>query len=207
MNIDLKKVRIHRGLLMLYIIICTFICLIVVTIVRKKKPSASLQFLTHTILYLFEILVVTFLINKWFLDIGEDLSSIDTLKNYVFAYTIYQLFLLITFKLKDSLDIDAYTSLKYLIDMYQLYGEFNEKIPENLIAKVKDGANDLGIVYNAKVLKEVKTLENLARDYNSDKISTEMFRFYLKQRSINIDLGTKTVSYAWMNSVLIRWVK
>lgn len=192
---------------MLYIIICTFICLIVVTIIRKKKPSASLQFLTHTVLYLFEILVVTFLINKWVLGVGEDLSSIDTLKNYVFAYTVYQLFLLITFKLKDSLDIDAYTSLKYLIDMYQLYGEFDEKVPENLIAKVKDGANDLGIVYNAKARKEVKRLEELVQDYNSDKISTKMFRFYLKQRSIHIDLEAKIASYAWMNSVLIRWVK
>lgn len=192
---------------MLYIIICTFISLIVVTIIRKKRPSASLQFLTHTVLYLFEILVVTFLINKWFLGVGEDLSSIDTLKNYVFAYTVYQLFLLITFKLKDSLDIDAYTSLKYLIDMYQLYGEFDEKVPENLIAKVKDGANDLGIVYNAKARKEVKRLEELVQDYNSDKISTKMFRFYLKQRSIHIDLEAKTASYAWMNSVLIRWVK
>ncbi|MBR8644254.1 hypothetical protein KEH51_05220 [[Brevibacterium] frigoritolerans] len=95
-----------------------------------------MQFYTHTFVYLLEVLIVTKVIT-YFIGTTGNQPLFTTFKDYVFAYTLYQLFLLITFKLSDSLVVDGYTSIKTLLDRLQLYGEFDEKVPEELTDKIK----------------------------------------------------------------------
>lgn len=186
-------------------IILLLILLIIVLIVRKRKPSTELQFVTHILLYLIEILTVTKIIIYFIGTNSETLLSI--FRDYIFAYTIYQLLLLVTFKLKDSLDIDAFTSIKTLIDRLQLYGEFNEKIPTALISTIKEEGQKSGNVFNKKQRNELTQIASLAEQYNSGKISREKFRFILKEKSLQVDIELKIYSYGWMNSILLRMFK
>lgn len=89
-------------------------------------------------MYFIEIVLFTSLI-IWIIE-GlnfNNRSFIDIIKQYVFAYTLYQLIIIAIFKFKDSVEIDALTSIKSLIDKFQIYAEFNIEIPESNIEDVR----------------------------------------------------------------------
>ncbi|MGH1144281.1 hypothetical protein [Bacillus pseudomycoides] len=193
-----------------YLILFIAICLILTSLFRKKVPSTKLQFLTHVLLYLIEIItattIITYFIEK-FEAISTNLSLLAVLRNYVFSYTIYQLFLLITFKLKDSLDVDAYTAIKNLIDKYQIFAEFDKKIPDEDLKEVNEKVNNSRMVFNKEQRIYTQKILTMVEAYNSGKIDVKDFRFALKQESREIDIQTKIISYGWMNSILLRIFK
>lgn len=184
--------------------------LIIVVIIRKKKPSVKLQFLTHVLLYLIEIITVTTIFNFYmekYEGVSNNSTLLNTLKNYVFGYTVYQLILLVTFKLKDSLDIDAYTSIKNEIDRCQLWAEFKKDVPSEYIEMMSDIVNKKGLVYTKEQRDYINEMLDKARLYNDKKLKVEDFRLYLKQQSMKMDLSAKIIGFGWMNSVLLRWFK
>lgn len=84
-------------------------------------------------MYCFEIILVSYLIN--IACINFELFSppgnyLEALRNDVFYYTLYQLLLLITFKLNDAAETDALTAIKSIIDKFQVFAEFHRKIPQ-----------------------------------------------------------------------------
>ena len=190
---------------MVSIILFILILLIIVSIVRKKAPSTKLQFITHILVYIIEVLFVTKLITN-FIGTNND-TLLNVFKDYVFAYTLYQLFLLVTFKLKDSLDIDAFTAIKTIIDRIQLYGEYDKKVPEELIKSITEDGQAHGNVFNENQRNELMKIGQLAGFYNKGKISKEEFRFILKDNSLRLDKELKIYSYGWMNSILLRLFK
>ena len=186
-------------------------CTLIVTLVLKNRyPSSKLQMLTHVLIYLIEIISVTtflnFLIEKYGI-LDSSGSRLDILRNYVFTYTVYQLVLLVTFKLKDSLDIDAYTSIKNEIDRCQLWAEFDEKIPIEYIHEINGILDKPGVVYNRKQREYLFNLVRMFQKYNNDKIGAKEFRLYLKQESLQVDYAIKIKSFGWMNSLLLRAIK
>ncbi|MGD6876144.1 hypothetical protein [Bacillus sp. OG2] len=195
---------------MLKFILAMLILLVIVVTIRKKIPSASMQFLTHVLLYLIEILTVTTIFN-YFIGRYEgtvnNATLLNTLKNYVFGYTVYQLFLLVTFKLKDSLDIDSFNSIKGEIDRMQLFAEFKRELPYNYIEGLSEKVNSTALVYNEEQRSHFNKIIDMARLYDKGDATAEEFRFYLKYQSLQLDLSTKIISYGWMNSVLLRWFK
>ncbi|WP_231398823.1 hypothetical protein [Bacillus sp. 95MFCvi2.1] len=150
--------------------------------------------------------IITYFIEK-FEAISTNLSLLAVLRNYVFSYTIYQLFLLITFKLKDSLDVDAYTAIKNLIDKYQIFAEFDKKIPDEDLKEVNEKVNNSRMVFNKEQRIYTQKILTMVEAYNSGKIDVKDFRFALKQESREIDIQTKIISYGWMNSILLRMLK
>lgn len=195
---------------MIKFILGMFVLLIIVLVLRKKRPSVKMQFLTHVLLYLIEIITVTTIFNYYmgkYEGVSNNSSLINTLKNYVFGYTVYQLILLVTFKLKDSLDIDAYTSMKNEIDRCQLWAEFKKKVPDEYIEKTSGIVNRKDVVYTKEQRDVLNEKLGMARLYNKEEISVEDFRLYLKQQSMQMDLSAKIIGFGWMNSVLLRWFK
>lgn len=194
---------------MLWIIIITFGLLCLVTIRKKKVKNETLELATNSLLYLLEILIVTSIIVSFlfhtasFFAVG-DLLQLVVLRDYVFAYTLYQLLLLITFKLKDSIDIDANNALKNMVDKLQLFGEFDRDIPSDVL----DGYNGAikTVFFNEDQHKLIETINHLASEYNKT-ISKEEYRMALKSISLDLDMSIKISSYGWMQSILLRILK
>ena len=195
---------------MIYFILSMVLILIIVVTLRKIRPSTMLQFLTHVLLYMIEIISVTtflnFIIKKYEI-VSIDSSLLNTLKNYVFAYTVYQLLLLVTFKLKDSLNGDAYTSMKNEIDRCQIWAEFGKKIPDEYIEKFGKIISTPGVAYNKKQRDYFNKILRVIEKYNSNEIIVTDFRCYLKQQSIQFDYEIKLINFSWMNSILLRFTK
>lgn len=135
-------------------------------------------------------------------------SLLSTFKEYVFAYTLYQLILLSVFKLKDSIEIDALTAMKYHTDKFQTYVEFSNKIPKEEIELINIKlAQNQKMTLNTKHREYLRNLIQIAKNYNNDLIEKNELRLRLKQESINLDLILKQYGYHWMNSILLRVIK
>lgn len=187
------------------LLVSLILLIFILSFIRKKAPSAKLQFLTHVLLYSVEILIVTKVI-IYFIGSNSD-QLLLTLKDYVFAFTLYQLLLLVTFKLKDSLDVDAYSLIKAFLDRLQLYAEFDKKIPDDAINVSRFEANNTANVFTKKQRKEIISIVDLAEKYNKKSITREEFRFTLKESSILLEKDLKIYGFGWMNSVLLRIFK
>lgn len=176
----------------------------------SKKVTPRKKYLSHIVYYVFEIVLVTTLIVKLF-NFGQpqsdDVTVLASFKDYVFAYTIYQLSLLVTFKLKDSLVVDYYTSVKYLVDSVQLYAEFDLKIPDEDIEMLSEVFFDKTVSLDDSERMKCEQIIKFMNDYNEQSITKEYFRYCMKQMSLDIDMKLKMLSYAWMNSLLLRWLK
>lgn len=162
----------------------------------------------HTLVYFTEIIMMTSLI-RWLVEGDLRTSNMpELLKEVVFAYTAYQLLLLMTFKLKDSVNVDGLSAVKNQFDRLQIYAEFKMKVPEDVIIEIKErlidnAANTLN--------KYQRVLLNLfleqTQRYNKEEITSEVYRFMLKQESRAIDAEIKTLGYHWMNCIALRLLK
>ncbi|OMD81169.1 MULTISPECIES: hypothetical protein [Paenibacillus] len=167
------------------------------------------QFIIHIVVYFIEIVLFTSLI-IWIIE-GlnfNNRSFIDIIKQYVFAYTLYQLIIIAIFKFKDSVEIDALTSIKSLIDKFQIYAEFNIEIPESNIedVRVKLLENDKVTMKNEhKVL--VGEIIKQVEKYKKGDIGRDYFRFIMKQESREVETKLKIFSFHWMNSIFLRVLK
>lgn len=195
---------------MFWIILITIVLLFFVLLIRRKFTNEKLILATHSLLYLLEILIVTsfivnFLFQKVDFFIFEGFLQLEILRDYVFAYTLYQLFLLMTFKLKDSIDVDANTAVKIMVDKLQLYGEFDKDVPSDVL----DGYNEAikTVFFNEDQQKLTETIHHLASGYNDKTISKEDYRMALKSISLDLDMSIKISSYGWMQSILLRIFK
>jgi len=157
----------------------------------------------HIIIYFIEMIIVTTMIVFIFGDIDYSKSSLlAILKEYVFAFTFYQLVLISVFKLKDSLILDGLTFVKNVADQLQLFAEFNKKVPESVM-------QDIQKTQEKAVMKEehrkcIMNLITLAENYNNDTIDREHFRLKMKQSASDVDFRMKLYSFHWMNSALLR---
>ncbi|WDM23498.1 hypothetical protein [Paenibacillus polymyxa] len=175
----------------------------------KYIENSQHKLFKHLGIYFIEIIFATSLI-VWLIE-GTIINKRDfseILRQYVFAYTLYQIILVAAFKFKDSTEIDALTSIKDIVDKFQLYAEFDMKIPEFEIKKIQ-----LALVNNPKVSMKNNHRE-LVRDivtntvsYNESELNKDTFRFSMKQTSREIDTLLKIYSFHWMNSVLLRFSK
>ncbi|UAL53504.1 hypothetical protein [Metabacillus dongyingensis] len=194
----------------LIVVASLVLCLILNVLFRKMKPSTFGHTITHILLYLIEILTVTTIIT-WLLSgsetTGGDSTLLAVFRNFVFSYTLYQLVLLVTFKLMDSIDTDALTITKNINDKIQLYAEFKKKFPEEDIVKAKAYIHDSGVSFNNKQREYLLNLLNMVQLYNKNEISQEDFRLHLKIQSVELDTQLKMYGYGWMNSVLLRFIK
>ena len=189
----------------IYIIILILFFLFVAVFIRKKKPSTFGHIITHILLYLFEIVSVTTLLT-WL--ITDNTSSfLILLRNYVFSYTLYQLILLVTFKLIDSLNTDAWTSIKKLNDQAQVFAEFKRKFPEDKYNESRKIVTDTKISFNAEQRLYLQSLLDMIHAFNNEEIDIETYRCYLKLQSIELDNELKMLNYGWMNSILLRLFK
>lgn len=192
------------------ILISLLLLLITLAILNKIFSNYLVKLCIHTIMYCFEIVLVTYLINiacinlKLFIPPNNYLES---LRNYVFYYTLYQLLLMVSFKLYDVAETDALTAIKSTIDKFQVFAEFHRKIPQIDLMHLQETTNSAKITFSKKHRKELYELIQYLQSYNDDLISKDDIRAYLKIKSINIDLQLKTISYSWMNSILLRIFK
>jgi hypothetical protein len=193
----------------LIIVVGTILILLIVnTVFRKIKPSSHAQIFTHILLYLFEITIVTSLINYLIMGYQSNTDTpLNILRNHIFAYTLYQLLLFVFFKLKDSTEADSLATIKNLADMYQVYAEFDKPIPDEDIDKSKKEFNSPRVTLSNKHRDIINYVNLLAENYNSDKLDTKEFRMQLKQISRDADFQAKMFNLSWMNSLLLRMFK
>ncbi|MEK4509481.1 hypothetical protein [Paenibacillus sp. FSL K6-2524] len=163
----------------------------------------------HVLLYFFEMFLVTTLI-VWGINgvISFKVGLLEILRQYVFAYTLYQLILLTIFKIKGSLEVDALTSIKNEVDRFQVFAEFKKQIPNERLVKIRDLLiENKKTVFNNKHRTFLENLLDLVDRYNDKIITNDEFRFILKQESRELEFTTKVVNFYWMNSIFLRLLK
>lgn len=131
-------------------------------------------------------------------------NYLESLRNYVFYYTLYQIILMVTFKLYDAAETDALTAIKSTLDKFQVFAEFHKKFPQVDLIRLQETIDSSKITFSKKHRQELDELILYLQNYNEGLISKDDIRAYLKIKSINIDLQIKTISYSWMNSILLR---
>lgn len=186
------------------------IALIILAILNKVFPGFFIKLCIHTILYCLEIILVTCFINSIFINFelfNPPSNYLEALRNYVFYYTLYQLLLMVTFKLYDAAETDALTAIKSAIDKFQVFAEFDRKISKVDLAQLQETIYSSKITFAKRHRDQLIELLEYLENYNNELISKEDIRGYLKIQSLNIDLKIKTISYSWMNSILLRVIK
>lgn len=192
------------------ILISLLLLLITLAILNKIFSSYFIKLCIHTIMYCFEIVLVTYLMN--IACINFELFSppnnyLESLRNYVFYYTLYQFLLMVTFKLYDATETDALTAIKSTIDKFQVFAEFNKKILKVDLIRLQETLDSTKITFSKNHRQELNELIQYLQSYNEDLISNDDIRTYLKIKSVNIDLHLKTISFSWTNSILLRLFK
>ncbi|WP_214781028.1 hypothetical protein [Exiguobacterium sp. s22] len=105
------------------------------TFPANAKGRFRMDFLYQLLIYLFEIWLF-FSLFQWILfSHAETLgySEEGTLKRFIDFFTVYQIFIFVVIKLYDSLKIDAYTSVIYLINMALPHVENEEVFPRGFL--------------------------------------------------------------------------
>lgn len=192
------------------VLIIILLLIVVITISNKYFNSYLLKLFLHTALYLFEIILVTFIFNEVFIKyalINPPSNYFEALRNYMFYFSVYQLLLIVTFKLFDSAKIDALNAIKKFVDQSQVLAEFKEKVPEDQINKFHYMLNSKKVTMNRKLREYGNKILNLILIYNNEEIASDKFRCKLKLESLEIDLMIKEFGYSWINSILLRIFK
>lgn len=186
------------------------IALIICAILNKIFRGFFIKLWIHTILYCLEIVLATSLINSIFINFELFIppsNYLEALRNYVFYYTLYQLLLMVTFKLYDAAETDALTALKSVIDKFQVFAEFDREIPQVDLAQLQETIYSSKITFAKRHRDQLIELLEYLENYNNELISKNDIRGFLKVQSLNIDLKIKTIGYSWMNSILLRIFK
>lgn len=192
------------------VLVIIILLIIVIALSNKYFNSYFLKLFLHTALYLFEIILVTFIFNEVFIKyalITPPSNYFEALRNYMFYFSVYQLLLIVTFKLFDSAKIDTLNAIKKFVDQSQVLAEFKEKVPENQIDKFRYMLNSKQVTMDRKLRAYGDNILNLILMYNNQKIAIDKFRCALKLESLEIDLMVKEFGYSWINSILLRIFK
>lgn len=192
------------------ILISLLVLLITFVILNKVFTKYFIKLCIHSIIYCFEIVLVTYLMNIACINFelfSPPSNYLESLRNYVFYYTLYQLLLMVTFKLYDAAETDALTAIKSTIDKFQVFAEFQRKIPQLDLISLQETKVSTKITFSKKHRQELEELIHNLQSYNANLVSKDDIRAYLKIQSLNIDLELKTISYNWMNSFLLRIFK
>ena len=189
------------------ILICLLLLLVIFVILNKIFTNYFIKLCIHTTIYCFEIMLVTYLMNIACINFelfSPPSNYLESLRNYVFYYTLYQIILMVTFKLYDAAETDALTAIKSTLDKFQVFAEFHKKFPQVDLIRLQETIDSSKITFSKKHRQELDELILYLQNYNEGLISKDDIRAYLKIKSINIDLQIKTISYSWMNSILLR---
>ncbi|MEC0211367.1 hypothetical protein P4H70_20720 [Paenibacillus ehimensis] len=174
---------------------------------RYSERSLS-KFTKHVIIYFIEILFFTSLI-RYIIEGKIGISVlIQDAREYVFAFTLYQLILIGVFKIKDSIEIDALNALKNQYDKYQLYAEFKQPIPQSSIDELRAKLiNNPKVILKNKYRTQLENLAHYCEMYNENKVDPNLFRLHLKQEARECDSLQKIYAFHWMNSLFLRGLK
>ncbi|AMQ05233.1 hypothetical protein MKY15_11730 [Sporosarcina sp. FSL K6-1540] len=187
------------------LVLFTFIILIILA--NKFFGTHFIKMVLHITLYLFEIILVTYLMNITFLELdlfNPPSNYFEALRNYMFFFSIYQLVLIVTFKLLDSTEVDALNTIKKHIDQSQVFAEFNKEIPDNHKESLLYLIKSKKVTLNNKYRNFSRRILDLIDGYNKGDLPKDEFRCILKLESLELDLHVKTLGYGWSNSVLLR---
>ena len=111
------------------------VALIILRIIRLIFKSYILNKITNILVYLIEIYIAGTLISLLLYkeSFQSHTSFLMIFKDYVFANSIYQIFLGIILKFWDGTTIDGYNSLQTAIKKFKLYSSNKEKLAEKLV--------------------------------------------------------------------------
>ncbi|MEC1155656.1 hypothetical protein [Cytobacillus horneckiae] len=190
-------------------VVAFVILLLIITLIcRKKNDSLSAQTLTHILVFIFEIITITTIINLLISGSSNETDSfLNILRNHIFAYTLYQLLLFVFFKLKDSLYQDGLAAVKNVSDKIQIHAEFEEQVPLELIDKFREYYDKNNVTLPKKHKQIINVILDNAILYNNKEINTQNLRFNLKLISQEMEHESKIFSFSWMNSILLRIAK
>jgi hypothetical protein len=104
-------------------------------------------------------------------------NYLESLRNYVFYFTLYQILLMITFKLYET---DALSAIKSTIDKFHVFVEFNRKFPQEDLIQLQETIDSTNITFSKKHRQELKELIQYLQCYNVELISKDDIRAYLK---------------------------
>jgi len=192
------------------ILLALFIFIILIALINKLLVTHFIKIILHTTLYLFEIILITYLMNITFLEFelfNPPSTYLEALRNYMFYFSIYQFVLMVTFKLFDSTEVDALNAIKKHIDQSQVFAEFNKQIPNHHKEKLLYLINSKKVTLNKKHRDFSQKVLELIENYNQGNLHKDEFRCILKLESLELDLYIKTFGYNWINSVLLRIFK
>ncbi|CAM4124695.1 hypothetical protein SAEN111111_10135 [Saccharibacillus endophyticus] len=174
-----------------------------VSISFLKNKSSFIYILKHYLLYFFEIVASSMLINYVIGGFKEE-STLVLLKDFIFSYTVYQLILLTFFKIKDSTDTDTLNAMKVYLDTLLLYLEFDKENHPQLIESAKLAQ---GSCRNKKHVRLWAQIIESQEAYAKKILKDEDYKFYLKNIILKVENENKTINFFWMNSLLLRIFK
>ncbi|MBL4978794.1 hypothetical protein [Bacillus halotolerans] len=131
----------------------------------------------------------------------------NAFRDFVFAYTVYQLFLLVTFKLVDSLKDDGFNSIKGIISTVELYKGLNMAIPISYLDKWFEKKENPMYTLTKQQREIINTLVKYAHAYNRGIVTKDQLTLKLKLLSIFVENELNCLKFGWMNSILLRIFK
>lgn len=188
------------GYLLIVLLVIFTLLILILTI---KNKSNFVYILKHYLLFLFEIIISTMLINLLIGGFQEE-SVLGFFKDFLFSYSVYQLILMTLFKLKDSTEIDEINSIKNYIDYLLLHLEFEKEVPKQ-IREIAEEASEC--CRNKKQIKKWARVFEMEEMHRGDLLSDNDFRFRLKGLIIEIEHEAKIINFFWMNSIILRMIK
>ena len=186
------------------------VALIILLIIRLIFKSYILNKITNILVYLIEIYIAGTLISLLLYkeSFQSHTSFLMIFKDYVFANSIYQIFLGIILKFWDGTTIDGYNSLQTAIKKFKLYSSNKEKLAEKLVTfqwqiKILDKER----AYNKYAINVANNLIEAVDSYINNDESESDFNKYLDAHLIDIEHEKNIISLGWQNSLLLRILK
>lgn len=186
----------------------------------------KMEFLYRLLLYILEIWTI-FLLFQWILSSHKSTlgySEEGTLKIFIDFFTVYQIFIFVVLKLYDSLKIDTYSSLLFLLNIMIPHVESREPIPEGfededtfkdvhklIIPRDADNmrTNIFDLIKDYR--KTLEEYEKLLDDDQSDRSEVESRFFSIKHQlyvtKSTLELSKEELNFHWKVSLIQRIVK
>lgn len=194
--------------------------LIVLRDLRRKfstaKATFRMDYLYQLSLYIFEIWSMFLLFQLVLFFYADSLGYADegTLKRFIDFFTVYQIFIFVVLKLYDSLKIDAYSSLIFLLNTIIPHVENRELVPEGF--EEEPDSEELKSLILPQEAENARTLIlDLLREYRElaeDTVSSEAYiegRLYSIKHQLyflksSLELSREERNFHWNVSLLQR---
>lgn len=186
------------------------LALIILRIIRLIFKSYILNKITNILVYLVEIYIAGTLISLLLYkeSFQSHTSFLIIFKDYVFANSIYQIFLGIILKFWDGTTIDALNSLQAPIKRIKLYSSNKEQLSKYFVlfkTETKKSKDDRS--YNKYALSIIDNLTLVVDAYLNNNLSEREFNRCLDDYLISIEHEKNFISLGWQNSLLLRIFK